>query len=186
MDVIDPIKAAAQALRQGKIIAYPTESVFGFGCDPFNHDAITSLLQLKNRPFYKGFILVAADWEQVESLTQQISPMLLWQIQNTWPGPITWVFPASHEVPEWIRGNNENVALRISDHPIIQEICKVYGGPIVSTSANVSGEIPTANYNTTKMAYGDKVAYIVPGETGGLSKPTKICDAITGDILRDA
>ena len=184
MDVIDPIKSAARYLREGDVIAYPTESVFGFGCDPFNHEAITTLLQLKNRPFYKGFILVAANWDQVESLTQQISPMLLWQIQNSWPGPITWVFPASKEVPEWIKGNNENVAIRISDHPVIHDICEEFGGPIVSTSANASGEIPTRDYNTTKMAYGDKVAYIVPGKTGNLKKPTTICDAITGDTLR--
>lgn len=184
MDAIDPISAAVQALRLGKLIAYPTESVYGFGCDPFNYDAITALLQLKNRPFHKGFILVAANWEQVDNLVKTISPTLLSQIQSTWPGPVTWVLPASNEVPDWIRGNNTNVAIRISDHPVIQQLCSAFCGPIISTSANISGEVPATDYSTTKMNYGEQLAVIVPGKTGALSKPTCIRDAITGDVLR--
>lgn len=182
---LDPIKKAVQLLKSGDVIAYPTESVYGFGCDPFNPDAVAKLLQLKNREIKKGFILVATEWEQVEHLVAQVSPMLLSQIQNSWPGPTTWIFPVDPSVPEWICGNNGNIAIRISDHPIIRDICNAFDGPIISTSANTKGNIPTRDYFTTKMLFQNDVAFIVEGKTGGLRKPTTIKDAITGDILRE-
>ena len=184
MPELDPVQRAVQFLKLGEVIAYPTESVYGFGCDPFNAEAVAKILQLKNREIKKGFILVAAEWEQVEHLVEQVSPMLLSQIQNTWPGPTTWIFPVKPSVPEWICGNNGNISIRISDHPIIREICNSFGGPIISTSANTKGNIPTRDYFTTKMLFENDVAYILNGKTGGLLKPTTIKDAITGEVLR--
>ncbi len=178
------IDLAIQNLTMGKIIAYPTESVYGLGCDPFNPDAVASLLHLKQRPLGKGFILVASHFEQVEHLTLPISPPARARALSSWPGPVTWIFPSSPEAPQWITGDNNSIALRISAHPIIQQICQHYRRPIISTSANIGGQLPARSLATLEMTFGDEVASIVHGELGGQFKPTTIRDAITGEVYR--
>lgn len=178
------ISSAVQILRQGGIIAYPTESVYGLGCDPFNSDAVFKLLAIKKRPVEKGLILVASDWSQIEMLIQPLSPHVRTHIQETWPGPVTWLVPASELIPHWIQGNHDRVALRISAHPIVKKLCDKFCGPIVSTSANISGNPPTRDYRGTCMTFKKSIGYIVPGKTTGLQRPTQIRDAITNTIIR--
>lgn len=178
------INQAVAYLKQGGVIAYPTESVYGLGCNPFNLDAICRILQIKHRSIDKGFILVASNWEQIEPYVEPIEPPLLAQVLSTWPGPITWVFPAKLDVPHWIRGKHTTLAVRISDHPIVQAICQFFGGPIISTSANIEGQPPARDYRTTQYNFGDQVDFIVNGKVGGLSQPTEIREALTGEIIR--
>jgi L-threonylcarbamoyladenylate synthase len=178
------MQAAINSLRQGQVIAYPTEAVYGFGCDPFQHEAVIRLLQLKHRSADKGFILVAAHWRQLEALVAPIPPRALAQILATWPGPYTWVFPASDLAPAWICGPGRTVALRISAHAVVQELCEGFGGPIVSTSANREGEPPLRDYRAVQIMFGKQIAVIVPGKVGGQIKPTVIRDAISGAIIR--
>lgn len=178
------VDIAIQHLNMGEVIAYPTESVYGLGCDPFNPKAVSCLLQLKKRDVGKGLILVTHDFATVESLVQPIEPFLLSQVYSTWPGPFTWVFPATEAAPKWVTGNNESIAIRISAHPIIQALCKAHGGPIISTSANRSGEIPATCARTVKIMFGDQINYLIHGNVGRLQKPTTIKDAITGETLR--
>ncbi len=176
---------AAQALLDGKIVSYPTEAVFALGCDPFNMDAVTRLLQIKYRAIRKGFILIADDWNQVKHLVDPISPNLLSHIQNSWPGPISWAFPASEEVPMWIKGNHRSVVIRITNHPIAKRLCQTFGGPIVSTSANRHGFPPARDERMVSMTFSNEIATIIPGKVGGLSRPTEIRDAVTGDVIRE-
>lgn len=178
------ISTAVKMLRNGGIIAYPTESVYGFGCDPFNKSAVSKLLAIKKREPHKGLILVASDFKQIESLITPIAPPLLTHVLETWPGPHTWVFPANDIVPTWIRGDHNTVALRVSAYPIVQQLCNQFCGPIVSTSANLSGELPTRSYRATQKMFKDTVDFIVNGTVGTLSRPTTIRDAITNEILR--
>ncbi len=180
------ITSAVQALRRGEVVAYPTEAVYGLGCDPFNVEAVTIILQLKQRPIEKGFILVAASWEQIEPLVEPIEPPALYRVLNTWPGPTTWVFPARSDVPHWISGKHNTVAVRVSAHPIVKALCESFGGPIVSTSANIKGQPPIRDYRTTMMTFGDKVATILDGKVGKEISPTEIRYAITGEIIRSA
>ncbi|MCB1827274.1 MAG: threonylcarbamoyl-AMP synthase [Coxiellaceae bacterium] len=179
------IAKAVAALQQGGVIAYPTEAVYGLGCDPFNAEAITKILQIKHRSFKQGFILVADNWEQIEPLVQPIEPRTLYSILETWPGPVTWIFPARPSVPDWIRGEHQGVAVRISDHPIVKELCQQFGGPIVSTSANLHGQPAIRDARTVKITFGNDIDVIVDGKVGGLKKPTAIKDAVTGDIIRE-
>lgn len=179
------LQAALTSLNQGKVIAYPTEAVYGFGCDPFCADAVGRLLQLKQRSVEKGLILVAADWQQIESLVEPIPPRALVQVFATWPGPHTWVFPASSAVPSWISGKHTSVALRVSAHPVVQELCRAYGGPLVSTSVNRDGQPPLRDYRTVQMMFGKQLDFIVPGKVGGQNNPTIIRDAISGMVLRN-
>lgn len=175
---------AAIMLRQGEVIAYPTEGVYGFGCDPFNEKAVKRLLQLKQRDDAKGFILIAADWSQVEYLVKPLSKSRMKKIFATWPGPVTWVFPVSDKVPAWIRGEHNTVAIRISACRTVKEICKSFNGSIVSTSANLSGFPPARTRQELLKQFPSGISFIVCGRVGKLNRPTPIYDAVSGKTLR--
>ena len=178
---LDP---AITALRQGGVIAYPTEAVYGLGCDPYNVDAITRILLLKQRSIKKGFIVIASEWDQLASWVEPIAPPALARVFASWPGPVTWVFPATPEVPLWVRGQHTTVAVRVTDHPIAKALCHQFGKPIISTSANIEGHPPIRDAALVKMAFGNKVDVIVSGQVGNSHQPTQIRDAITGKIVR--
>lgn len=184
MSATTDINAAVTALRNGHVIAYPTEAIYGFGCDPFNSQAVFKLLSIKRRQPEKGLILVASTWEQIETLTKPLAPQLLSHIKETWPGPVTWVFPASDLVPSWIRGHHDTIALRVSAHPVIQQLCERFCGPIVSTSANIEGHPPKRDYRSCSIAFKDSVDYIINAKCGGQTNPSTIRDAITNQVLR--
>ena len=178
------VNEAVKVLKRGGIIAYPTEAVFGLGCDPFNKNSVLRLLKLKQRSIDNGLILIAAKWQHIENLVQPLEDNILQKAFATWPGPITWVFPATKIVPSWIRGAHNSVALRITHHPIAKAICETYGGPIVSTSANIEGQPPARTTNEVLQYFPHELDYIVPGKVGNLKQPTKIYDILTGKILR--
>jgi len=182
----DPLNEAITHLRVGGVIAYPTESVYGFGCDPFNPDAVTRILLLKRRSIKKGFIVIASDWEQLEPFVEPIDPQALAHVFASWPGAITWAFPATPDVPIWVRGQHTSVAVRITNHPIAKSICERFGKPIISTSANIEGHPPVCNAKMLDMTFGEKVDFIVDGKVGDSHRPTEIRDAITGEVLRSA
>ena len=178
------IPTAIKTLRDGGVIAYPTESVYGLGCDPFNKTAVLTLLAIKKRDPRKGLILVASSFAQIEHLIMPIAPPLLTHVLETWPGPVTWAFPATDAVPAWIRGDHHTIALRVSAHPIVHHLCDQFCGPIVSTSANLEGELPKRDYTATYKAFKDSVDCILNGAVGTLLRPTTIRDVMTNEILR--
>jgi len=181
---IKKIEQAISFLKQGKIIAYPTETVFGLGCDPFNKHAVEDLLKLKRRTVDKGFLLVAFNWEQIQDLIKGNDDNTMCAVRKTWPGHITWTFPATDKVPSWIKGAHDTIAIRLSAHPVVQALCKKYGGPIISTSANIKGEKPIKEIEKLKKEFDKKIAMIVPGELGKAGKPSRIQNAMTGEIIR--
>lgn len=179
------ILRAAWVLKQGGVIAYPTEAVFGLGCDPLNHEAVTHLLRLKRRSAQKGLILIADCFEKFRPLVASIPDERREAVLATWPGPYTWVFPANLSVvPEEIRGENKTIAIRVTAHPVAKQLCQAFGSPIVSTSANFSFDEPLCTAESVKTYFGSDLDYILEGETGGLLKPTEIRDALTGEVLR--
>lgn len=178
------IKLTVEALRQGKVIAYPTEAVYGLGCDPFNLHAVTQILSLKNRSIKKGFILIASEWKQVESFTKPLDPKIIAHVFSTWPGPITWIFPATNEVPYWVTGDHNTVAIRVTAHPLARLICRHFGGAIISTSANLEGQPPMRDLKMLRITFGKKIDVILEGTLGTSKRPSEIRDAISGAILR--
>lgn len=179
------IADAVDALQRGDVIAYPTEAVYGLGCDPLNASAIAKVLQLKHRSLDKGFILIADNWEQLEPWVEPIEPRALAHVFETWPGPVTWVFPARPDVPEWVRGKNKGIAVRVSDHPMVKALCQQFGKPIISTSANIHGQPPIRDARTIKMTFGDELGFIVEGNVGNQTRPTTIKNAVTGEVIRE-
>lgn len=182
-----PLKfgAACSYLQAGKVIAYPTEGVWGVGCDPYNRKAVMRLLAMKRRPVSKGLILVAASIEQFDPFLQGLTPDQRKTLEDSWPGPYTWLVPDNGTAPAWIRGDHSAVALRVSDHPTVKAICERFGGPIVSTSANRSGRA-VARFPWQIGKQLPAVDYLVHGQLGGSGKPSQIRDLITGESIRSA
>lgn len=178
------LDAAVAALRGGGVIAYPTEAVWGLGCDPDNDAALTRLLRLKHRDPIKGMILVAASIDQfapwLEGLPlEQHAPLVA-----SWPGPTTWLIPDNGRSRMLVRGAHDRVALRVSDHPLVVALCQAFGGPLVSTSANLADEPPAMNVETVRAIFGDELDYVLDGSLGGLERPSTIRDLATGRVLR--
>lgn len=186
MEILKPteIDRAVSYLREGKVIAHPTEAVFGLACDPDNIDAVSRILQIKHRALNKGFIVIGASWEQVEPLVTYLQPELLTRVFETWPGPTTWLFPASEKVPFWLTGGRDTIAVRVTAHPIAQALCEGFGGPLISTSCNKSGEPPARDVRTIQLTLKNTVDYVIDGTLGGRLKPTEIRDAISGEVIR--
>lgn len=182
MKIIDRFEDAQKLLQEGMILAYPTEAVYGLGCDPFNKDAVEKILTLKRRPTHKGFIILIADWGQLSSLTKAIPIEKLEAVQRTWPGPVTWLFPKSANIPEWLCGEHESVAIRMSTHPIAHKLCKE--GPIVSTSANLSGLKPARTLNELEEQFPTGIDAVFAGDLGGANQPSAIYDVLSGQRLR--
>ena len=180
------IAEARYFLRNGGVIAYPTEAVWGLGCDPRNEAAVLRLLALKQREVDKGLILIAADEAQ---LAPYIDMAALDETQRTevrasWPGPYTWIVPASTTAPAWITGSHSGIAVRVSAHPTVIVLCNAFGGALVSTSANRAGEPAVSSRDALDPAVVEGVDAVTVGETGGLLRPTAIRDARSGDMLR--
>ncbi|SFQ37323.1 L-threonylcarbamoyladenylate synthase [Enterovibrio norvegicus] len=180
------VEQCVKALSQGGVIAYPTEGVFGVGCDPDNAQAIQALLNVKERDRAKGLILIAADLAQLDGYIDmsRLSEETQADVLASWPGPVTWVMPAGKKITDWVSGQFDTVAVRVSDHTDVQALCTAFGKPITSTSANLSGEEPCRSVEEVDAQLGDRVACILEGKTGGLERPTEIRDARSGKVLR--
>ncbi len=173
-------------LRQGGVIAYPTEAVYGLGCDPLDPDAVQRLLTLKQRPADKGLILIASHWEQLTPYLLPLNTTQQRHIFNSWPGPHTWVLPCQPETPFWLRGRHDSLAVRITAHPVAAALCNAWGGALISTSANRNGRPPARSRLRVQQQFGDQLDYRLPGALGDLVRPTPIHDGVTGAILRSA
>lgn len=173
------------ALRRGGVIAYPTEAVWGLGCDPDNEEALTRLLRLKRRDPAKGVILIAATIEQFAPWLEGLPADLHAPLVASWPGPNTWLVPDNGRSHCLLRGCHQSVAVRVSDHPLVARLCEAYGGPIVSTSANRAGEPPALSAETVRETLGDGLAAILDGPLGEHPRPSTIRDLVSGRVLRD-
>lgn len=174
---------AVAALRAGAVIAYPTEAVWGLGCDPDNPTALERLLALKARNPAKGMILIAGNIAQVEEWLEGLDGLVRERLLVSWPGPVTWLVPDNGRTHPLVRGQHDKVALRVSDHPLVKVLTEAFGGPIISTSANRSGNEPMRSAEAIRAEWkGDVV--IVPGALGGRERPSIIRDVLSGDVLR--
>lgn len=172
-----------QHLRHGGIVAYPTESCYGLGCDPRNRMAVKRLLRLKRRPQAKGLILIAANIRQLSSYIHPLTSSQQKQVQATWPGPHTWLIPASDNCPVWLTGKHHSVAVRVTAHRGVVQLCRGVGMALVSTSANLSGGRSAKTARECLRLFGHRVK-VLPGRIGRRRKPSTIQDLLSGKVLR--
>lgn len=176
---------AARTIHAGGVIAYPTEAVWGLGCDPWNTDAVHRILKLKQRPEEKGLIVVAGSVEQVRFL---LDPLPIHQQQTAlscWPGPFTCLLPdLLHQIPQQVRGRHSSIAVRVSDHSLVQALCEAAGSLLVSTSANPAGRQPARHSWQVRRYFGTGLDRLVNGQLGGYRQPSQIIDIVSGQQLR--
>ncbi|CAA9892373.1 putative ribosome maturation factor [Candidatus Methylobacter favarea] len=177
------IRNAIRHIKAGDVIAYPTEAVYGLGCDPLNEAAVRTLLDIKQRPIEKGLILIASSLAQLRPYLI-LDKTILEHIQPTWPGPVTWSVPARPWVPEWLTGAHKTLAVRVTNHPIASQLCAHYGGPLVSTSANPSTQPAIKDSRKLLKTFAALDIFILHGKVGGLNQETAIYDAVSGKRLR--
>jgi L-threonylcarbamoyladenylate synthase len=179
-----PLRHAVETIKSGGVLAYPTEAVYGLGCDPLEYAAVERIFGLKGRAASKGLILIAADFSQLLPYVAPLDAVLKEKLEASWPGPITWVMPAAPALPFWLSGGRTTIAVRVTAHPVARALCESSGMALVSTSANHSGRSPARSSTQVRALFGDSVDYILPGAVGASSKPTEIRDALSGQVLR--
>ncbi|MFO1351053.1 MAG: Sua5/YciO/YrdC/YwlC family protein [Gammaproteobacteria bacterium] len=175
---------AARILKAGGVVAYPTEAVFGLGCDPRDEAALQRILAIKQRSWRKGMILIGADFGQLEPWLAPLSAEQRARIEPTWPGPVTWLMPARADVPRWLRGAHPVLAVRVTAHAPAAALCRAAGFPLVSTSANISRRPPARSALAVRRQLGKLIDAIAPGAVGGAARPSEIRDLASGRVMR--
>jgi L-threonylcarbamoyladenylate synthase len=179
-----PIYQAKHVLQTSGVIVYPTETVWGLGCDPSDSDALERILAIKRRDAYKGLILVAANMDQFEFLLEGITAAQRAELNKNWPGPFTYLVPHNGKVNPLVHGQFGTVAIRVSSHPMVHDLCEQFGGPIVSTSANYAGRPTVRSAVQARVLLGSEVDFVLSGPVG-LSAPSRIIDLQSGRVLRN-
>ncbi len=191
------ILAIAQFLKADGVLAYPSESVWGLGCDGFNTNALQKILTLKSRPMSKGLIVLT---DHIDKLRPLLAPLshkdqtkILHALQTAPQNhtqATTWLIPIGGiKLPPLLTGDFDKLAVRISPHPVLQQICQAISdqhnpyGFLVSTSCNPSGSSPATDLQTAQRYFDDSVGY-VDMDGLGFTKPSQIIDPLTGEVFR--
>jgi L-threonylcarbamoyladenylate synthase len=173
----------AAHLRRGGLIAYPTESCYGLGCDPRNRNAVLRILRLKQRPQRKGLILIASHYLHVARYLQPLTLAEQTRLQNDDAQAVTYLMPVKDSAPRWLRGDHDTLAVRLTAHPFAKQLCRIAGSALVSTSANRSGQRPAKTFAQCRRLFGNKV-WVLSGKVGKRKQPSTIRDWSDGKILR--
>lgn len=169
-------------LKRGGVLAYPTESCFGLGCDPMNRRAVERILRLKGREAARGLILIAANRRQLQPYAKRSAIEAAWN-KGRWPGPVTWVLPAAKTCPAWLTGGRDSVAVRITAHAEAAALCEQAGMALVSTSANKTGQRPAKTWRQCLRLFGRRVQ-VIQGRVGARKRPSTLIDLASGKVLR--
>ncbi len=185
MDIVQPdsagIERAVAALRTGEIVAYPTESVYGLGVDPFNAAAVENLFRVKFRGESNPVLMIIGEMEQLDLLAGDVSHTASRFMDKFWPGPLSLLLPVATSLPGQLLGASKKVCVRFTAHPVASELCRAFGGPITSTSANKSFEDPATSPETLDM---EGVSVCIDGGIADGTEST-IYDPDTGNVLRE-
>ncbi|MEK9941383.1 MAG: Sua5/YciO/YrdC/YwlC family protein [Gammaproteobacteria bacterium] len=180
----DTFADAISCLRKGGVIAYPTEFCFGLGCDPWNEAAVRRILDLKQRHWRQGLIVIADQAERLRHLVDMADETLMAGPMASWPGPHSWLLPAQPGVPSWIRGEHATVAVRVTAHSLVRQLCREGGMALISTSANRRGRPPLRTAQAVANEFGETIDCIIDAPVGNALEPSTITDAATGNAVR--
>ena len=179
-------REAVRKIATGGIIAYPTETLYGLGCDPFNGNTVLHLLALKQRGTEQGLVLIANNFSQLEPLLLPMTAAVRKRVSKPAKAPVTWVLPCLPEIPVWLRGKHQSLAVRITSHPVAAGLCARWGGPLVSTSANLHGKRPATNPLAVRKVFDRQLDCILHDPHVATNRPSEIRNGLTGEILRAA
>ena len=165
-------------------MAYPTEAVYGLGCDPWNAGTFLRLLTIKHRGIEKGVILIGASFSQLLPFVEEPEQQARRRLDADWPGPVSWLLPVRPGVPYWLTGGRKTLAVRVTAHREAALLCDFFGGALVSTSANISGRAPARSALGVRRRFGSAVDYVLTGQVGSERQPSEIRDAFTDRVIR--
>ena len=181
--IVGDVDGAIDLLNSGGVIGYPTEAVYGLGCNPWNKESVEKIAIIKKRSLGKPFLMVASSIDQLESLIDVT--VLSDDVKATWPGHTTWLIKAKESVPYWLQDKESGkVGIRISNHPVVMKLCKLFKKPIISTSANISGYQEIKDEIEFRKTFASNVNYLVKGDIGDYKKTSIIIDMETNQKLR--
>lgn len=178
------LRRAARTLAEGGIVAHATEGVWGLAADAYDADAVWRVIAAKRRDVARGLIVVAADSAQLAPLVDPAADTAWQRAIESWPGPVTWLLPARADAPWWLTGGQATIALRETAHGLTRALCTEFGGPIVSTSANVSGKPPVASPWRARARFRDRVDMVLGGRADTPGRASTIRNALTDEIIR--
>jgi L-threonylcarbamoyladenylate synthase len=176
-------RKAIKTLKSGGVIAYPSESVYGLGCNPYNLQAVSDLLSVKHRSYKKGLIILVSDIEQASSLIEPLSTQQKQRIQNHHGRATTWLVNKSERTSPLLAGNHPKLAIRVTSNPVAKKLCEMMQGPIVSTSCNRNAKPTSRSAAVIRNKFYLPLAQIIPGACGG-EPASRIVDLESGQILR--
>lgn len=182
--LVEACEHASKIIAAGGVIAYPTEAVYGIGCDPLNQSALRRLLSLKERDDHKGLIVVAGAETHLSNLILPLHESTAATIRASWPGPVTWIVPAVEGLPVELTGGRSTLAVRVSTHPVIKSICGHLHQGIVSTSANLSSQPELRSAEDVRTTFGSAIDYVIDAPLGYGAATSQIIDAATMTRLR--
>ncbi len=173
------LKQAAELIRAGKLVAFPTETVYGLGANALDPQAVRAIFQAKGRPPTDPLIVHIAEFSQLNQVTREVPPVAEELARHFWPGPLTFVLPKSDQIPPEVTAGGENVAVRWPSHPIAQALIRLSGVPIAAPSANLFGHVsPT----TAEHVYADlrgRVHLILDGGPTFIGLESTVLDLTT-------
>ncbi len=178
------VQRAVETLQAGGLLAYPTEAVWGLGCDPDNSAALARLLQLKRRSPDKGLILVADNKEQLRPWLGELSTEEWQRLGRQTAHPTSWIAPCNPDIDPLLSGGRSTLCVRVSAHPLVKQLCAAWAGPIVSTSANPSGRPPARSAAQARGYFASAVDYYLAGKLGGASSVSEIRYIDNGETVR--
>jgi len=176
------IRHAAHIIKNGGIIAYPTDTIYGLGCDPYNREAVEEINNIKQRPLNKQFILLAGNIDQIKPLTlisKQEEKIIAQNLE-----PTSWVVTASPKAPLWLIDAENTLTIRISKHDDVKKLCHALGHAIISTSANISGKTPAKNALELHKYFHHSVDKIILSNNKQASKASKIIRLCDNHVIR--
>ena len=174
------IRKAAVIIRLGGVVIYPTDTVYGLGCDPANVDATRRICEIKGRAD-KPLPLACSDVETARRIVE-FNPIAERLAERFWPGPLTMVLPARVDYPIWVTHGARTLGVRVPDHQVARRLAKLSGGVIVSTSANKSGDPPPKTAQEAAEQIGGEVDLILDAGPAPLRQPSTVID-LSGDEL---
>jgi L-threonylcarbamoyladenylate synthase len=180
----EEIQNTLEVLRKGGTILYPTDTVWGIGCDARNKDAVAKVFKIKQRAEYKSMVTLVCDDKMLNRYVKEV-PEVAWDLIEAADSPLTIIYPGARMLAENVIAADGSVGIRLVKDPFCRDLIHKFGKPIVSTSANISGETAPSTFNDIKIDILNKVDYIVnlrKNENNSIQPSTIIKVALNGEF----
>lgn len=178
------LRQAAATLAAGGVVAHPADGVWGLAADAYDGQAVARILDAKQRAAARGLIVIAAEPDALAPFVAPGADKAWRRAVKSWPAAETWLLPAHPAAPVWLTGGQPTIALRVPAHALTRALCEAFGGPLVSTSANVTGRPPVRSTWTARARFGAAVDLVLAGTSDTPGRPSTIRDATTGETIR--